>query len=67
MDVRELIEHKHKLESDISASVSRLVEDFKKQTGVSPKWINIKMTPVVELGRVDVDYVVTKSCVELDV
>jgi hypothetical protein len=64
MMVRELRERKEKLRNDILGTVFHLVEDFKKDTGMSPRDVRIDMVCISRVGKGETEYVVSGVDVE---
>ena len=56
----ELVELKAKLERDIAAQVSSLVEEFKSTTGFSVNYVSISLEEATTIGSRYSDYVVSK-------
>ena len=59
MMVRELREKKEKLQNDILGAVFHLVEDFKEDTGMSPRDVRIDMVCISQVGKDETEYVVS--------
>jgi len=60
----ELSVRKSRLEQDIVSQVSRLVGDFKSDTGFPINYINISFEEVTEIGKYP-DYVIAKADVDI--
>lgn len=67
MDIKELKEHKAKLETDITEAVYGLFEQFKTDTGVSPSSINICIRSAVKLGEKDPYRYVKSASVDIEI
>ena len=65
MDVKDVRLYKNSLQLNITTTVSKLVEDFKEKTGVSPTYISIDMAPA-EISKAYENIVkCTEVCIEI--
>ena len=67
MHVNELRTKREELELNISANVSKLVEDFKAKTGFCPKNISIGMIDNTRFGDKESSFVVGKTDCDLGI
>ncbi len=65
MRIRDIVIERRKLEKEIAGNVSRLVEDFKQKTGVSPHSIYIGLTNVDMMSEILPQYVVNSATVDI--
>jgi len=63
--VPELIARKRKLEKDIGSCVHQLVEDFKTETGISPKSIDINFIEATKISSFYPEYTLARVYVDL--
>lgn len=66
MDIIELSACKKQLELDISSAVSTLVENFKKDTGVSPNSISTDILFIDSMGFIP-EYIVGETNISIDI
>ena len=67
MDIKDLRKKRKQLESDIAESVSAVVEEFKKETGFSPRSIYVGMVNVTQAGSAETEYVVSGAKVDIEI
>lgn len=58
MDIENLRKMRTKLEQDILANISELVEDFRRLTGFCPHNICVDMVQIQEIGEHEPQYIV---------
>jgi hypothetical protein len=67
MNVGELIKKKHELEDNISDFLVERMNEFRKETGISIKAVNISFYENLTLGSKDAEYVITSTDVILNI
>jgi hypothetical protein len=66
MNVKDLKKKRSELEMNISKSVYKLVEEFKKETNISPQSISIELSSVEEVGsNTDIEFFVERTSVDI--
>jgi len=67
MLIREIKEEKLKLEKEIASEVSRLVENFRSKTSISPSSIYINLESVDTMEDIMSQYAVTGAIIDIQI
>ena len=67
MNIHEFKKKKNDLESQISTVVSRMIEDFRKDTGFSPNSIYIQMLDVTTFNDKEKQYVIGNCHLDIEI
>jgi hypothetical protein len=65
MEISKLKSKKEMLQIEISTHVHKLVENFKKETGISPSAIDIHLLQCTPMSSVDPEYFVGSCSVKI--